>query len=91
MYTTLLTSLENSIFTITINRPDKLNALNKDVMSDLDKVFDEVEQNKDIKAAIITGSGQKGFVAGADISEFVGLSGDEGKRWQKKDRISFSK
>ena len=89
MYTTILTALDGGIFTITINRPDKLNALNKDVMRDLDKVFDEVEQNNDIKAVIITGSGQKGFVAGADISEFVGLSGEEGKALAKKGQDIF--
>ena len=73
MYKTLVTSLENGIFTITINRPDKMNALNKDVMDELDKVLDEVYNNADIKSAIITGAGQKAFVAGADISEFVGV------------------
>jgi enoyl-CoA hydratase len=78
MYTTLLTALDNNILTITINRPDKLNALNRDVMSDLLKAMEEVESNKDIKAVIITGSGNKSFVAGADISEFVGLSSGEG-------------
>ncbi len=77
-YQTLLTSLEKNIFTITINRPDKLNALNKQVMADLDAVFAEVETNEVIKAVIITGSGTKSFVAGADISEFLELSSAEG-------------
>jgi enoyl-CoA hydratase len=77
-YNTLLTSIENNIFTITINRPDKLNALNKQVMADLDAVFAEVETNEVIKAVIITGSGTKSFVAGADISEFLELSSAEG-------------
>jgi enoyl-CoA hydratase len=91
MYQTLLTSLDNAIFTITINRPDKLNALNKVVMNELDKVMDEVERNTEIKAVVITGSGQKGFVAGADISEFVGLSGDEGKGLAKRGQDIFFK
>jgi enoyl-CoA hydratase len=78
MYQTLLTSLENGIFTITINRPDKLNALNKQVMADLDEVMSEVEGNPDIKAVILTGAGNKSFVAGADISEFMGLGHGEG-------------
>ena len=78
MYQTLLTSLDNGIFTITINRPDKLNALNKQVMTDLLSVITEVEDNAAIKGVILTGAGQKGFVAGADISEFVGLSSGEG-------------
>lgn len=72
-YQTLLTSLENGIFIITINRPDKLNALNKDVFTDLNEIVDEIENNIDIKSAIITGAGPKAFVAGADISEFGSL------------------
>jgi enoyl-CoA hydratase len=77
-FQTLLTSLEDGIFTITINRPDKLNALNKQVMADLDEVMSEVENNVAIKGVIITGSGTKAFVAGADITEFNGLSNGEG-------------
>ena len=91
MYTTLLTSLDNTIFTVTINRPDKLNALNKDVMNDLDKVLDEVENNSEIKGVIVTGSGQKGFVAGADIGQFVGLNKEEGKALAKKGQNIFFK
>jgi enoyl-CoA hydratase len=91
MYQTLLTTLENGIFTITINRPDKLNALNRQVMADLDTVLDEVESNADIKAVIITGAGAKGFVAGADISEFVGLSVEEGKALAQKGQGIFFK
>jgi len=72
-YSTLLTALDNGIFIITINRPDKLNALNKDVFTELNNVLDEVASNNDIKSVIITGSGAKAFVAGADISEFGGL------------------
>ena len=73
MYTTILTSLEKGIFTITINRPEKLNALNATVFNDLDHALDEVENNPEIKTVIITGSGPKAFVAGADITEFNGL------------------
>ena len=74
MYTTILTSLENGIFTITINRPDKLNALNSAVFIDLNKALDEVYTSHAIKSVIITGAGTKAFVAGADISEFNHLS-----------------
>jgi enoyl-CoA hydratase len=73
MYTTILTSLENGIFTITINRPDKLNALNAAVFADLNTALDEVYSNATIQSVIITGSGPKAFVAGADISEFNNL------------------
>ena len=51
-YSTLLTNLENNILTITINRPDKLNALNKDVFTDLNNVVDEIENTAEIKSAI---------------------------------------
>jgi enoyl-CoA hydratase len=73
MYTTILTSLENGMFLITINRPDKMNALNKDVINDLGTAFNEVYNNEEIKAVIITGAGAKAFVAGADIAEFTQL------------------
>ncbi len=90
-YTTLLTSLENGIYTITINRPDKLNALNKDVFNDLDAVMNEVEMSADIKAVIITGAGPKAFVAGADISEFTGLNHSEGMALAKRGQDVFFK
>ncbi len=77
-YETLLTVLENGICTITINRPDKLNALNKTVIEELSNAIDHVYQNKEIKCAIITGAGAKAFVAGADISEFLSLDASGG-------------
>ncbi len=73
MYSTILTEYTENILTITINRPDKLNALNKDVFTDLSNVVDEINSNAAIKSAIITGAGNKAFVAGADITEFTGL------------------
>lgn len=91
MYNTLLTKLENGIFTITINRPDKMNALNQEVMSDLDKVMDEVYNNAEIRSVIITGSGAKAFVAGADISEFSGLSQQQGMALAKRGQDIFFK
>jgi enoyl-CoA hydratase len=91
MYKTLLTSLENNIFTITINRPDKLNALNKAVMDDLADAVDEIYNKKDIRSAIITGAGNKAFVAGADISEFLGLTREEGMDLSHKGQYIFAK
>lgn len=89
-YTTLLTALSaNGILTVTINRPDKLNALNRDVMNELNVVLDAIETNNGIKAVILTGAGQKGFVAGADISEFVGLRKEEGQALAKKGQDIF--
>jgi len=83
-YTALLTSLENNILTITINRPDKLNALNKTVIEELGTAIDEIYSHPEIKAAIITGIGPKAFVAGADISEFISLDGKAGKALAQK-------
>ena len=91
-YSTILTVLENGIFTVTINRPDKLNALNKNVIEELGLAIDEVYNNVAIKSAIITGSGLKAFVAGADISEFTTLDSKAGKALaQKGQDLVFSK
>jgi enoyl-CoA hydratase len=78
-YQTLLTSLEDGIFVITINRPDKLNALNKTVIEELSAAVDEVYSNAAIKTAVITGAGPKAFVAGADISEFLSMNASAGE------------
>jgi enoyl-CoA hydratase len=91
MYKTLLTEIENGIFIITINRPDKLNALNKDVFNDLDKATDEIYQNREIKSAIITGAGSKAFVAGADISEFLTLDASQASQLSTRGHRVFDK
>lgn len=83
-YQTILTTLEKGILTITINRPDKLNALNKTVIEELSQAIEEIYHNPDIKAALITGAGPKAFVAGADISEFVSLDAQLGKLLAQK-------
>jgi enoyl-CoA hydratase len=79
MYETLTTELSGSIYIITINRPEKLNALNKTVIREIGEAVDEVYHNPLIRAAIITGAGNKAFAAGADISGFSGLCREEGK------------
>lgn len=91
MYQTLLYHLENGIVSITINRPDKLNALNKEVMADLEAAMKDAESSEEVKAIIITGSGGKGFVAGADISEFIGLSAGEGMDLARRGQDIFFK
>ena len=90
-YTTLLTALENRILTITINRPDKLNALNAMVFTELEMVTDEIQNNPSIKSAIITGAGPKAFVAGADITEFNGLSKEAAMALAKRGQDIFFK
>src|SRR5260370_174217 len=79
MYSTLLTELSDHILTITINRPEKLNALNKTVIEELGRALDEAAADSGIKSILITGSGPKAFVAGADISEFTTLDASGGK------------
>jgi enoyl-CoA hydratase len=91
MYNTILTALEDGIFVITINRPDKMNALNKDVIEELGQVFDEVYTNDEIKTVIITGAGEKAFVAGADISEFLSLAVEDGAKFAQKGQSCFDK
>jgi enoyl-CoA hydratase len=91
MYETLLVDIENNICIITINRPDKLNAINKTVMEELGKAVDEVYRNPAIRSAIITGSGNKAFVAGADISEFQGLTKEQGMAVAQKGHDVFFK
>lgn len=90
-FSTIKTSLDNHIFTITINRPDKLNALNQTVLNELSGVMDKVYNDIEIKAAIITGAGDKAFVAGADIAEFVSVKDNEGASLSKKGQDIFFK
>lgn len=89
MYQTLLISLENNILLITINRPDKLNALNKEVFADINKVLNEIEINSEIKSVIISGVGAKAFVAGADITEFGRLNKEQAIAMSKKGQDVF--
>lgn len=89
MFASLLTSLENGIFTVTINRPDKLNALNKQVFTDLNAVLDEIYTNPEIKSVIITGAGVKAFVAGADISEFSSFTKEQSMALAKNGQDTF--
>lgn len=78
-YNNLLTENKNGTLIITINRPDKLNALNKETIAELSSALKSAESDKSVKVIIITGSGQKAFVAGADISEFAHFSVEQGK------------
>jgi enoyl-CoA hydratase len=84
MYQTLLTDLQDGTLLITINRPDKMNALNKDVIEELGKAMDDVYTNDEIKTVILTGAGEKAFVAGADISEFAVLDENGGAELARK-------
>jgi enoyl-CoA hydratase len=79
-YKNILSETQNGITTITINRPEKLNALNRTTIKELHLAFKAADENKKVKVVIITGSGEKAFVAGADISEFADFSVAQGEQ-----------
>ncbi|WP_405294092.1 enoyl-CoA hydratase/isomerase family protein [Algibacter sp. Ld11] len=80
----ILTETNNGITQITINRPTKLNALNKDTIQELHEAFKAANKDKNTKVIILTGSGEKAFVAGADISEFANFSEEKGGKLAAK-------
>jgi len=80
-FSTLLFSTQNKIATVTINRPDKLNALNATAKSELKNLFDHLKTSDDVDVVILTGAGEKAFVAGTDIGELTTLDGNSGKEF----------
>jgi enoyl-CoA hydratase len=70
-YKNLIFQIENNIATITFNRPKALNALNQELLSEFSTALDEILENQDIRVLVLTGSGDKSFVAGADITELA--------------------
>ena len=70
-YENILSSIEENIATVTINRPESLNALNSKTILELSSIFDNLNNNSEVRVIILTGSGEKSFVAGADIKEFA--------------------
>ena len=81
--TNVLSETSNKVLTITINRPDKLNALNQATLAELSNIVSDAKDNNDIAAIIITGSGDKAFVAGADISELATTDTITGMKFAK--------
>jgi len=75
----LLYEKRNGIGYVTINRPDKLNALNRKMMEELSECFQDIEKDDEVRAVILTGAGEKAFVGGADINELAVLTPVEGK------------
>ncbi|WP_299762157.1 enoyl-CoA hydratase-related protein [uncultured Dokdonia sp.] len=83
-YNNILVDQNNGITTITINRPSKLNALNTETIGELHTAFAKANEDTTSKVIIITGTGEKAFVAGADISEFADFSVEEGAELARK-------
>jgi enoyl-CoA hydratase len=80
----ILVVKNNKIAQVTINRPNKLNALNSATIHELSDAFEDLEDDEDVNVIVLTGSGEKAFVAGADISEFAHFSVDEGGALARK-------
>lgn len=83
-YNNLIVEVENKIALVTLNRPQALNALNKDLLEDLSDFLTNADSNDEIRAIILTGSGEKSFVAGADIKEFANFDGNQGQQLAAK-------
>lgn len=85
----LLFNEKENIAIITINRPEKLNALNGETVTELSNIFSQIQDSGKIKAVIITGAGEKAFVAGADIKEINNLDEKSGIEFSKKGNSVF--
>ncbi|SFM12519.1 short-chain-enoyl-CoA hydratase [Pelosinus propionicus] len=91
-YTNLLVEIDSDgIGTVTINRPKALNALNAATVHELDQMFDQLAANDAVKVVIVTGSGEKSFVAGADILEMRDKTAVEGRQWGQLAQGVFNK
>lgn len=78
-YNNILLAVDNKVLTITINRPKQLNALNTETITELSQAISEAQASDDVRVVILTGSGEKSFVAGADIKEFSHFTIEQGK------------
>ena len=81
MFETLLYESKNRIGYVTVNRPDKLNALNAKAKTELMQLFDQLKTDENVDVVILTGAGEKSFVAGTDIKELTELDNESGKRF----------
>jgi enoyl-CoA hydratase len=89
MYSHVLYAESDSIATVTINRPEVRNALNIRTVEELGAVFADVKNNAAIRVVVLTGAGEKAFVAGADISEIAGLSAASGAEFSRRGQMVF--
>jgi enoyl-CoA hydratase len=90
-FNNLIFEESNNIAKVTINRPDKLNALNNETLKELNTLFDFIEKTESISVVIITGSGEKAFVAGADIKELAALELKSGTEFSHFGQSVFNK
>ncbi|MGI6092294.1 MAG: short-chain-enoyl-CoA hydratase [Veillonellaceae bacterium] len=90
-YENLLFEVEDGIGIVTINRPKVLNALNRATITEIEALFSELVEDNSVKVVIVTGSGEKSFVAGADIAEMQSMTAIEGRKWGKLAQAVFNK
>jgi len=83
-FKSLLLETTDGVALLTVNRPQSLNALNSELLDELECAFHQLEQDAGVRAVVITGAGEKAFVAGADIKEMAALSALEGHRFALK-------
>jgi enoyl-CoA hydratase len=76
---------------VTINRPKALNSLNNEVINSLDSIVGLIEKDREIRVVIITGSGEKAFVAGADIKEMFSMNSEDAREWSMKAQYVFNR
>jgi enoyl-CoA hydratase len=91
MYKTLIVETKDDIGLLTINRPEKLNALSNELIEELDKFLEEVENKDELRVLVATGAGEKAFVAGADIQELVDRDALVGRRISRTRQEIFSR
>jgi enoyl-CoA hydratase len=89
-YQNILTKTENGVFILTLNRPDKLNALNQLTIQEIGLAIDQAKNDSLVRAILLTGSGTKGFAAGADIAELTALRSEQGKALAKAGQDIFN-
>jgi enoyl-CoA hydratase len=91
MYKTLIYEKKENIGFLTINRPEKMNAISQELTAELSQLLDEIENDDELRVLVITGAGDKAFVAGADIKELVNRDARLGRRVSRERQEIFSR
>ncbi|UCE41585.1 MAG: enoyl-CoA hydratase/isomerase family protein [Candidatus Aminicenantes bacterium] len=91
MYKTLIYEKKDNIGVLTVNRPEKLNALSNELVGELERLLDEVANDEKLRVLVMTGAGEKAFVAGADVQELVDRDALMGRRVSRKRQEIFSR
>jgi len=91
MYKTLIYEKKENIGLLTINRPEKLNAISNELISELKNLLDKIENDEELRVLMVTGAGDKAFVAGADIKELVDRDANQGRKVSQERQEIFSR